>query len=184
MIHASQVSHSKRAPWQQLGPLFFILRKGKTNFCGSLTCPMEVQTAGLPLFLASAGAVDQPRFFQSAATMARRGAGVSSCRLARDLGIGQTLQSNILWMDEILHHLRSPGMMFPQFAMMSKWCRIPSIHSRTWLEAPGSLLLTAHACASLWHLQVPWFLYFCTAAFCPDPRHLPAGGVNLRAGCR
>ena len=39
-------------------------------------------------------------------------------------------------MDEILHHLRNPGMMLPlylptnnDFSMVSKWCRISSIHS-------------------------------------------------------
>ena len=42
----------------------------------------------------------------------------------------------ILWMDEILHQLRHPGMFFPLqtpanngFPIVSKWCRISSIHS-------------------------------------------------------
>ena len=43
-------------------------------------------------------------------------------------------KKKILWMDEILHHLRNPGMMIPlkltmASAMLSKCCRILSTHS-------------------------------------------------------
>ena len=43
----------------------------------------------------------------------------------------------ILWMDEILHHLRNPEILDSlvntnqqRFPMVSKWCRISSIYSR------------------------------------------------------
>ena len=46
-------------------------------------------------------------------------------------------------MDEILHRLRNPGKMIPLkvpkhwFPMVSKWCRISSIHSTTQHMAVG-----------------------------------------------
>ena len=62
----------------------------------------------------------------------------------------------MLWMDEVLHHLRNPGMMiprkYPHNFLVSKWCKISSMHSigivqclheHHYGEQPGPLNLEA-----------------------------------------
>ena len=45
------------------------------------------------------------------------------------------LKENLLWMDKILHHLKTLGLCFPciypqtMVAMVSKWCRSSATHS-------------------------------------------------------
>ena len=81
-------------------------------------------------------------------------------------------QRVILWMDEILHHPRSQGMMIPcnyqqWFLMVSIWCRIASIHSSSrprlfqaqirgpFCLGPGSDALTSIRGRSAWRARPP-----------------------------
>ena len=56
----------------------------------------------------------------------------------------------LLWMDEILHHLRSPGMIrFPcnyQQQMVSKWCETDFVHR---MLTPGGHMGSVQALKSM-----------------------------------